>query len=75
MKTNLLILFLDTYTIAEYNHLEFTVLSVSRYEKLTRLLGFAADLEDAKSLIISSFSGVYKIITLSANIEFNRKLS
>jgi len=74
MITTFLIVFLENSTTVEFSHIEFSVYALSKYDKFDRLLGWVADIDDAKSLILSSFSNVSKIIPISSNIKFNKKL-
>lgn len=74
MKTTFLVIFLDSVTLVEYSHKEFTVYSICKRGKYTRLLGWSPDLQAAKILIMSSFSKVLKIITIPSNMKLNKKL-
>lgn len=74
MVTTFLIVFLENSTVVEFSHLEFSVYALSKHDKFDRLLGWAADTGDAKSLILSSFSNVSKIIPISSNIKSIKKL-
>ena len=67
MKTTFLVIFLDSVTSVEFSHSEFALYSLSRHNKFDRLLGWAADIDDAKKLILMSFTCVSKISTFSTN--------
>ncbi len=64
--TLFLVFFLDSSTFVEFLHSEFVVLALSRQSKFNRVLGWAADINDAKKLILRSFTCVSKISTFSA---------
>lgn len=74
MTTQIIVFFSDSTTIAFFDDQDYTVYSLGRDNKLSRLLGFAPDLEDAKALIHSSFSYVSNIVALNSDVNTNKNL-
>lgn len=61
MITEIIVFFSDTSTLIQFSHSDFTVCSLGRDNKFSRLIGFAPDIRDAITLIIKSFPDVGKI--------------
>jgi len=69
MTTQIIVFFSESTTVVFFNDRDYTVYSLGRNDKLSRLLGFAPDLDDAKALIHSSFDYVSKIVALSKILQ------
>ena len=69
MITLMIVLYADSSTMVEFNNKTFTVYSLDKGDKLTRLLGYAHDFDEAKAIIHSSFDYVSKIVALSKILQ------
>lgn len=74
MTTQIIVFFADSTTVVFYNDVDSTVYSLGRDDKISRLLGFAPDLDDAKALIYSSFEYVSNIVALTKIFKLKNTL-